>query len=1012
MRPAASKAAGKEKGRRKGGAAGGQLLTDQVLSLRARLHNALALGLAKSDGRPKKWQSTCAGVQSHVLRAATSFIGCLSNELMRLPPIKESISDILIALEGILQSKNESVLIPATDVSFKLVSTVGNLARQYPILEIVTSLSCQLAADQIPIIISSASAMNGILNTLATARGSVHIEIWEALEKTGAVLSVSVALQNYSHDVHPLNYLMEMMSLLRIILWIWPSSRYHVWSNSNLMGKLAQYCVPSEIDVAVRVIKLYAAIALCGNGAMTLLKNEELMAKVVRLMGKSHPCAARIEALKFCQILLRSSKGCDMLMARHGQHITEGIVNAMSTDGEKMLITEGCRTALLVLRNSGDHHRLFWSNAIDDVLYNILTSSCISSDEVHQILSHDELVNMVLKNFMDIHTYVWDILGNLAVHCNNEYLSVREGKGCALRTLIHCVCSVATDAMQKSSTMKLSKDVHEPALRAVLMMLLSSSGYILSEASSKLLQVFSLGDDCLNILFTSLESNTTRSITASFDSVKIMSNLMSLAGMVMLQPSHNLLNTGSAVAVLSTIIKECLHNNVHLTRSKVASHLQFCFDGVSCCTLVEEWEGDNIALFYGLMVLFNLLKSINFVCIHCKRNLDMGIVCSDCRDHYSEDLIRVLQNVLCQNLSSGPKLYISHILSLFGLCGFPSKLGGKMKGALDDSELADLELLLSDGESLKAHSAIISVRCPKLLPSVKSLGSDGKITDEWDRPFYRVRMSDRVDSFALKKILEYAYTSFVMVDDNVKTVRTLAKYCHLKSLQEMLQKNQPRWNSDCPRYDLTAALAPVKNSFSDIILEAQSNEEMKCGLCQLSTPHVHCHKIVLSMNCDYLRALFQSGMHESFSEVIKVPIGRQALDKLVHWFYSGDLPKITPDCRWRNLNSEEQLSQLRPYAELSSLAEFWFLEGVKEESLAVVTSCLSSTSTAAAVELVGFAAQLEQWEMVEAAVGSVAHLYPKLRDSGQLEQLDDDLLDMLRTEYVRYSQHGGRSNRA
>uniref|UniRef100_A0A0D9WT71 BTB domain-containing protein n=1 Tax=Leersia perrieri TaxID=77586 RepID=A0A0D9WT71_9ORYZ len=962
MRPASAlKVPGKEKSRRKG-AGGEQLLSDQVLSLRARLHAALALGLAKSDGGSKKWQSTDAGIQTHVLKAAAAFLGCLSNDMTRLPPIKESVSDILVALEGILQSKNVSVLIQATDVSLKLVSSVGNLARQYPVLQIVTCLSIQLSADQMPIAVSSASAMNCMLNTLATARGSILTEIWEALEKTDAVTCVISALQNYSHDVHPLNYLMEMLSLLRIILWIWPSSRYRVWSNCILMGKLAQYCVASEIDVAVRVLRLYAALALCGNGAMTLLKNEELMTKVGQLMGKSHPCTARIEALKFYQILLRSSKGCDLLMAPHCQSFIEGMIDAMSTDDERLLITEGCRTALLILRYAGDHHQLFWSNAIDDVLYKILTSNCISSDKSHQILSHDELFSMVSTNFMDIHPFVWDILGNLAVHCKNEYLSIRKRQTSVLLALIHCVCSLATDAMQKSNTMKLSKDVHEPALRAVLMMLLSPSGYILSEASSKLLQVLPLGDDSLNILCTSLEPNTTRSITASFDSVKIVSNLMSLTGLLMLQPSHNLLNKRRAVDALSNIIKECLCNNIYITRAKVASHLQFRFDGVSCCSLFEEWEGDNIALFYGLMVLFNLLKSINFVCVHCKRNLDVGIVCSDCRDHYSEGLIRVFENALCQDLSPGPKLYISHILSLFGLCGFPSKLGGKMRKALDDNELADLELLLSDGESLNAHTVIISVRCPKLLPSAKSLGSDGKITDERERSFYRVRMSDRVDSYALKKILEYAYTDFVMVDDdNIKPVRMLAKYCHLKSLQEMLQKEQPRWNSKCPRYDLTAALEPVKYSFS-------------------------------------------------FSEVIKVPLGRQALNKLVQWFYSGELPKITPDCRWRNLNSEEQLSQLQPYAELSSLSEFWFLEGMKEESLSVVTSCLNSTSTAASVEFVGFAVQMGQWEMVEAAVSSVAHLYPKLRDSGQLEQLDDDVLNMLRTEYVRYSQHGGRSS--
>lgn len=188
---------------------------------------------------------------------------CGSGRILRTVHLcvnQESISDILIALEGILQSKNVSVLIQATDVSLKLVSSVGNLARQYPVLEIVTCLASQLSASQITIAVSSASTLNCILNTLATARSSIHAEIWEALEKTDAVTSVIGALQNYSPDVHPLNYLMEMMSLLRIILWIWPSSRYHVWSNCNLMGKLAQYCVASEMDVAVRVLKLYAAL--------------------------------------------------------------------------------------------------------------------------------------------------------------------------------------------------------------------------------------------------------------------------------------------------------------------------------------------------------------------------------------------------------------------------------------------------------------------------------------------------------------------------------------------------------------------------------------------------------------------------------------------------------------------------------------------------------------------------------------------------------------------------------
>ena len=154
------------------------------------------------------------------------------------------------------------MLIQAADVSLKLVSCIGNSVRQYQILEMVSSLSCQLSSDHLRIAIPCASALTCILNSLVTARASAQAEIWEALEKTNAVASVISALQNYTHDVHPVNYLTEMISLLRNILWIWPSSRYHVWSNCNLMAKLAQYCLSAETTVAAKIIKLYAAKVL------------------------------------------------------------------------------------------------------------------------------------------------------------------------------------------------------------------------------------------------------------------------------------------------------------------------------------------------------------------------------------------------------------------------------------------------------------------------------------------------------------------------------------------------------------------------------------------------------------------------------------------------------------------------------------------------------------------------------------------------------------------------------
>jgi hypothetical protein len=56
------------------------------------------------------------------------------------------------------------------------------------------------------------------LNSLVTARSSTHAAIWEALDITNAVGSIVSALRSYTLDAHPLNYLTEMISLLRIIL--------------------------------------------------------------------------------------------------------------------------------------------------------------------------------------------------------------------------------------------------------------------------------------------------------------------------------------------------------------------------------------------------------------------------------------------------------------------------------------------------------------------------------------------------------------------------------------------------------------------------------------------------------------------------------------------------------------------------------------------------------------------------------------------------------------------------
>lgn len=166
---------------------------------------------------------------------------------------------------------------------------------------------------------------------------------------------------------------------------------------------------------------------------------------------------------------------------------------------------------------------------------------------------------------------------------------------------------------------------------------------------------------------------------------------------------------------------------------------------------------------------------------------------------------------------------------------------------------------------------------------------------------------------------------------------------------------------------------------------------------------MHAHKVVVCSSCEYLRALFQSGMQESQSHTIKVPVSWKALMKLVHWFYSGELPLPMSGCLWDNLDSGKKLHELATYLELCWLAEFWLLENLYEECSRIVVSCLDS-SRYLSIKILRLAASLNQWKMAEVAAEYVAPLYHRLRISGELEALDEELVDMVRAASVRLSQ--------
>ncbi|XP_022637100.1 BTB/POZ domain-containing protein At1g04390 isoform X5 [Vigna radiata var. radiata] len=222
---------------------------------------------------------------------------------------------------------------------------------------------------------------------------------------------------------------------------------------------------------------------------------------------------------------------------------------------------------------------------------------------------------------------------------------------------------------------------------------------------------------------------------------------------------------------------------------------------------------------------------------------------------------------------------------------------------------------------------------------------------------------------------------------------------------DLLQENPQQFSGEVtnitPQFVSKLQEIYKSNSFShgvrwDIILGAKSNELVgwTCDICSDTVPHMHVHKVILQSGCDYLQGLFRSGMQESHSQVIKVDISWQALIKLVQWFYSDELPGPPSGCLWDNMDDQEKLFNLQPYVELYWLAEFWILENIQKACFNVIMSCLDS-SWRLSIRIIKMAYNLSLWKLVDIAANLMAPSYRQLRDSGELEEFDDALVDLI-----------------
>lgn len=101
--------------------------------------------------------------------------------------------------------------------------------------------------------------------------------------------------------------------------------------------------------------------------------------------------------------------------------------------GDKIsLLVEACRLALITSW-AGEHHVYFWKLGIDKILLDLLLEN--SHSTLYQpILSSEEQVSITREclntdYLLSLRTYVWDILGWLAIHCEEDFNPEIHGNG-------------------------------------------------------------------------------------------------------------------------------------------------------------------------------------------------------------------------------------------------------------------------------------------------------------------------------------------------------------------------------------------------------------------------------------------------------------------------------------------------------------------------------------------------------------------------------------------------------
>ncbi|KAH6778683.1 hypothetical protein C2S51_009995 [Perilla frutescens var. frutescens] len=997
-------------------------VSGHLLTLHRRLYHALSLG---SWEKKEKWNCSDIEIQRQVLRSIDAFLECISNETLQYPLVKDSVVDIVRAIKSILEFRSQSILRLASTVTVKMVNILPSSILQIRVLDFLYPLADLLSSQQWQVAMSCAASMNVILSKLGSRQ---EREVWQLLKEANAVSCIVHNIKQFYIDGKPIEYFQELASVLSKILWRWPSFRYSVWNDSEFLN-IVDGIRQSENSAIVAVLQLYSSLALCVNGAEKLLENgEALLEMMVSCMDSSNTDSVRTEAFKLARCLALSRGGSTKMLNICCEPLVKAVINALesrssisekSGKSQSSFVEEACRLASITLW-PGDHHMHFWKAGVERVLLDLLLEDCSKFHKMQREFSLNDLIIMVQEshkaNFLlSYRPYVWDILGGLAANCAGNINHKVQGNELRLHILIICACLTFANSvrtLRRVSQYGLSNMSEcESASRAILMMVYSPCKYIASLARSILCEILKLDDkDYVEYLLNILNAGLTGSKFGLPGNLEIVVSLMSLASYCSLPTFRELIIKSQGMKTVLAFTLWWLNNPVRVKRSALVSHLRDPFIERSCCVpVIEDWEGEDMLLLFSLWILAELLHHFADVKVH-----PSGSQVDFCKAKLIQEL-----EAICRNHNPhGSRWYATYVLNYFGLYGFPSILGKRIGKSLGVRDHSDLKLVLVNEESVHVHEVILTVRCPSLLPpgtavpkEKSSNGASNKL--DMERNVTKtVHLSAHVDQLSLLKLLEYVYSGYLQAEEGlVRKLKVFARHCKLEPLVQMLSKRNPKWGVSIPSFDLSPALGPAGQNFSDLIFEASSTIQLvnwKCNSCSSLVPHLHVHKVIVESSSDYLRALFQSGMKESHLQIVKVPGSWESLNKLVSWFYSEHLPAPTFDCLWDSLDPEIKLGEVQTYIELCWLAEYWIIEDLHEECYAVVISCLDSTRYLS-TKIIQTAANFSQWRLAQVAAEYMAPSYHHLRDSGELDALDSNLVEMVRAASVRLSQERDQS---